>query len=385
MTKMTEFALKDLAINPKISPDEVSLIKTRLQAILFSIEEGIVMLDFAGDIQIINDAAKTMLGIQKKFPYEQKFLDYVADAEIRGKLDFMLESPIENVIQELTLTKGEKNICVRAAKSVVTTAKGETLGKVLVFRDVTREKELESLKEDFVHSITHDLKSPLTSIQGYLDLFMSDEIEPLSAEQKRHMEIMSHSTRKLLKLVSNILDMAKIEAGQLKIQRKPWDVVQGVYQVLNALHAVSWLIKINMTAAVSFTKDGIKTTMQIYPSVPGQTLPEMILSADGSLLDRAISNLVDNAIKHTPQGGTIEVHVEDEPDKVRVSVCDNGGGIPEEALEKIFQKFQQLSGTKGGTGLGLTFTRETVERHGGRISVTSQLKKGANFTFWIPK
>ncbi len=382
---MKDLDIKNFMEYPEISQNQMSEMKTRLQAILFSIEEGIVMLDFAGNIAIINDSAKTILGIQKKFPYEKKFLDYVSSSEVKSKLSYILESPVENVIQELSVPQNERVLSVRVARNVVTTAKGEILGKVLVFRDISREKELENLKDDFVHSITHDLKSPLTSIQGYLDLFLCDEIEPLTPTQKRNMEIMNHSTKKLLKLVSNILDMAKIEAGQLMITRGPWDVVHAVSQIFTALQAVSWLIKINLKATVKFTQESGKPDVQIYPNVSGQPLPQLIVSADGNLLDRAISNLVDNAMKHTPQEGSIEILVEDEKDKVRVSVKDNGEGIPADALEKIFQKFQQLSATKGGTGLGLTFTRETVERHGGRISVTSQPGKGATFTFWIPK
>ncbi|OGR87778.1 MAG: hypothetical protein A3A86_05295 [Elusimicrobia bacterium RIFCSPLOWO2_01_FULL_60_11] len=370
---------------PEIPQSQISEMKTRLQAILFSIEDGIVMTDFEGNISILNDSAKKLLGIEKKFPYELKFLDYVADAGVKGKLKEILASPQEQQTEEILAPGKDKEKCLLVTKSTVTTAKGEVLGKVLAFRDISRERDLEKLKDDFVHSITHDLKSPLTSIQGYLDLFLSGEIEPLTPTQIKHMEVMNHSTRKLLKMINNLLDMAKIEAGHLILEKGPWDPVNSVTQILTELHAVSWLIKIGLKASVTRMKDGKKTTAQVFPAPAGQALPEITLMADGNLMDRAISNLVDNALKHTPQGGSIEVHIEEEPRKIIVSVRDSGEGIPPEALEKIFQKFQQLSGTKGGTGLGLTFARETVERHGGRIMAASEPGKGATFTLWVPK
>lgn len=370
---------------PEISQSEISEIKTRLQAILFSIEDGIVMTDFAGNISILNDSAKNLLGIQKKFPYELKFLDYIANPGVKTKLTEILASPLEHQTEEIAVPGKDKEKCLNVVKSTVTTAKGEVLGRVLVFRDISRERDLEKLKDDFVHSITHDLKSPLTSIQGYLELFLSGDIETLSPTQIKHMEVMSHSTRKLLKMINNLLDMAKIEAGHLTLNKGPWDPVNSVEQILTELQAVSWLIKIDLKAIVTRSKDGKKTTSQFFPAPDNQALPEITIVADGSLMDRAISNLVDNALKHTPQGGSVEIRVEEEPDKVIVAVKDSGEGIPAAALEKIFHKFQQLSGTKGGTGLGLTFARETVERHGGKIAAASEPGKGATFTLWIPK
>ena len=331
---------------PEISLSEISEIKTRLQAILFSMEEGIVMTDFTGNISIINDSAKKFLGITKKFPYERKFLEYIQDAGVRAKLHALLESPLENLTEEIVVPNGEKEKCLRVTKNGVTTAKAEVLGRVLVLRDVSHERELEKLKEDFVHSITHDLKSPLASIQGYLELFLSGEIEPLSPMQKKHMEIMSHSTGKLLKLVHNILDMAKIEAGHLNLQKGPWDAVHSVHQILYSLQSVSWLLRLNLKGTVRYQKNGAQAEAQIFPLLDSEPLPEIVLLGDANLLERAISNLVDNAIKHTPQNGFIEILLVDEPGRVTLSVKDTGEGIPASALEKIFQKFQQLSGTK---------------------------------------
>src|SRR3989344_104684 len=222
----------------EIHPDEISELKTKLQAILFSISDGIVMTDFDGNILIINDSAKTMLGIRKKFPYEKKFLDYVEDKAVKAALSAVIDSPESSASAEVKVPKEHGETILQAIKSPVTTAQSEVLGRVIALRDITLEKQIETLKEDFVHSITHDLKSPLTSIQGYIDLFLGGEAEPLTPEQKRHIEIMDYSTKKLLKLINNILDMAKIDSGMMELSLKPWDATAGVYHILDAMQAI---------------------------------------------------------------------------------------------------------------------------------------------------
>jgi len=343
------------------------------------------MTDFSGNIILLNDSAKHLFRIQKKFPYERKFLDYIVDPSVQTKLKAILKSSKEHLTEEITVPEANTKKCLLVGKNKVTTARGEVLGQVLVFCDISHERELEKAKDDFLHAITHDLKSPLTSIQGYLDLFLNDEIEPLSETQKKHMRVMSHSTQKILKMVNNLLDIAKIKDGHLTLNKGPWDPVNSVKKILTDLQAIYWLIHINFKAKVTVLRHGKKITSRFFPVKEVLPCPKVTLIADGSLLDRAISNLIDNALKHTPKNGSIEIHVKEEPQRVYFSIKDSGKGIPANALEKIFQKFQQLSATQGGTGLGLTFTRETVERHGGKISVTSKIGQGATFTFWIPK
>ncbi len=179
--------------------------------------------------------------------------------------------------------------------------------------------------------------------------------------------------------------MARIEAGQFTVDKAPWDIVGSTHQLLASLHAISWLAKLNLKETLVMAREGKEVAVQVFPPNSKNPPPKVILHADGNLMERAIGNLLDNAIKHTPKSGEIEIVIEDLPARVQVSARDTGEGIPPDALEKIFNKFQQLSGTKGGTGLGLTFTKHTIERHGGQISAASKVGQGATFTFWIPK
>lgn len=405
------FDLKSFEVgkHSEMHADELMSTKTKLQAILFSIEDGIVMVDFKGKILLLNDSAKKMMGIQKKFPYEKKFLDYIDDPFVKDKLSSILEAK-ENALEiELIVPQGQDKLFLKATKNLVTTAKGEVLGRVIALRDVTLEKQLETMKDDFIHSVTHDLKSPLTSVQGFLKLFLENEIGPVTKEQKHYLEAMEHSTQKVLKLINNILDFAKVEAGKMALSKSEWDVTAAVHQLVESLQGLAKHHQIKLyyvvssppsdsstgSEAVLEEDSSLKTKNESEKSPPQLSqqktdlmdvqLRKVTVFADGTFLERVISNLVDNALKFTSLGGTIEIKIEDTPRKVVISVSDTGKGIPPESLDKIFQKFNQVPGTKGGTGLGLTISKHIVEAHGGEISVASQVGKGTTFRFWIPK
>lgn len=365
-----------------LGKDEIADLRIKLQAIIFSIEDGIVMVDFEGEILVMNDRARKMLCIQKGYPYDKKFLDYLQDADVRVQFKTLLDHP-DKVRREEIIVPGEpRSATYRATKNVVTTARGEEIGRVLALHDITMEKEIERLKDDFVHSITHDLKGPLTSVQGFLGLFLEGELGPVTAEQSRSLNIMVHSTGKLLRMINNILDMAKLDAGRMLIQKTEWNVLQTIDELFMGYGEIAKHHKIRLFKTVQFTEPGGRTYK--VDEAAHSDHPVTVL-ADGSLLERVITNLFDNAMKFTPANGQIEILVESLPDRVQVSVKDSGRGIPAEALGKIFQKFQQAPGTKGGTGLGLTIAKHIVEEHGGQIGVESEKGKGSNFHFWIPK
>ncbi len=365
-----------------ISPQEIADLKTKLQAIIFSIEDGIVMTDFDGQILVINSRARHMLGIKKGYPFDKKFLDYIEDPAVRDQIRSFSIAPDGAPAIELNVSPDGTPIILKVTKNPVTTAQGERLGQVIALHDITLERELENLKDDFLHSITHDLKSPLTAVQGFLGLFLEGALGAVTADQQKYLKIMLHSSGKQLRMINNILDMAKLDAGRLAISKTDWNVVESVDEILQNFQEIARHHKIRVFKTVKIHQADGRSYVADDAALAAQPI---IASADTELLERVLTNLVDNAMKFSPMSGEIEILIEDFPGKISISVIDNGRGIPEDALKKLFHKFQQAPGTKGGTGLGLTIAKHIVEDHGGAIGADSEPGKGSNFHFWLPK
>ncbi|MBI1979214.1 MAG: PAS domain-containing sensor histidine kinase [Elusimicrobia bacterium] len=354
-----------------ISFDEIAELKVKLQAVLFSIEDGIVMTDFEGNISLINDRARKMLGVQKGYPYEKKFLEYVQDEWVKDKLSQLLETKDSISSTEIGIATDGGEIYLHTTKNIVTTAQGVVLGQVVVLHDVTTEKQFEKLKDDFVHSITHDLKSPLSSLLGFLKLFQDGELGALSPEQKRYLEIMSHSANDLLRMINDILDMSKLESGKMVLSKTNWDADAMVSHIVESLRGVAYQCKVQISHQYVSGEPSGDNHGHLY--------------ADKALVERVLNNLLDNALKFTPGGGAIEVQVRDLTQEIEFSVKDTGKGIPPESQSTIFEKFKQVPGTKSGSGLGLAISKYIVEAHGGRIALESQLSHGTKVFFTIPK
>jgi signal transduction histidine kinase len=232
-------------------------------------------------------------------------------------------------------------------------------------------RELDQLKDAFVSSVSHELRSPLTAISGYVELLTLKPINELNPEKtKKALEIIQESTTRLTQFVNDILDVAKIKAGKMEIHKTPFDTratcdsVFGLFQPL-------------------FTKKQINALQQMQDGLP-------VIPADGEKVRQVITNLLSNAYKFTPEGGRIILAAAKAGDVIRVSVQDNGVGIPKEHQHLIFGKFQQVPGTKNkasgpkGTGLGLAIAKGIVEAHGGKIGFESEAGKGTTFFFTLP-
>ncbi len=231
-------------------------------------------------------------------------------------------------------------------------------------------KELEQLKEGLVNMVVHDMKNPLTSIRGYLELLLDDPAESVPEEAKGYLRVAYSSSENLLSMVQDLLDISKMEEGKFLLDKREDDLRAICEEIITELDVVSR--KRNKHLSLNVT----------------QAIPNLLI--DRELIKRVIGNLVANAIKHTPDGGSIEIGLafDDEGSSVVTSVSDDGDGIPAEYFEKIFEKFGQVQlnsqRKKMSTGLGLTFCKMAVEAHGGKIGVESELGKGSRFYFAIP-
>lgn len=233
-------------------------------------------------------------------------------------------------------------------------------------------KELDQLKDDFVSSVSHELRSPLSAISGYVELLMSKPLDQMLPEKRtKAFNIIQESTTRLTQFINDILDLAKLKSGRVEIRKGPFNIQSTADEILSLY-------------ATIFDKKKIKPLTKIDPSIP-------ILQADEEKVRQVITNLISNALKFTPENGSITIAAEQNADMVTVSIVDTGIGIAKDHVGLIFERFKQVPGTRDkiggpkGTGLGLAIAKGIVEAHGGRIWVESELGKGSQFRFTLPK
>ncbi|HOW27877.1 MAG TPA: HAMP domain-containing sensor histidine kinase [Elusimicrobiota bacterium] len=234
-------------------------------------------------------------------------------------------------------------------------------------------KELDQLKDDFVSSVSHELRSPLSAISGYVELLTTKPLEQIAVEKRtKAFNIIQESTSRLTQFINDILDVAKIKSGRVEIRKGPFNVKQAGEDLLALF-------------APLFDKKKIQSFSYIKDSIP-------IVQADEEKVKQVITNLISNAYKFTPEGGAISISAnEDNAGNVVISVSDTGIGIPKDYLSQVFERFKQVPGAREkiggpkGTGLGLAIAKGIVESHGGKIWVESEMGKGSTFRFTLPK
>jgi len=338
--------------------------KTKTDAVIYSIADGLIMTDFSGRVMLLNRQARNMLDVKQEIE-NISLLDYIKDKSIAESLrEMIIEKKDEKTTKEFRINKR----IIEARTDTVKTEKGKNLGILTILHDITLEKQLETMKDDFIHSITHDLRSPMTSIRGFMEILLDGSAGEITEQQREFLQIMDDSSKKLLGLINNILDVAKLESGKIDI----------TLSRVNAGRLVNNIVK-----ALKLRAEKGQITLRAKETAK---LPD--INADAGLLERTIENLISNALKFTPAGGRVSVETEDFEDRIQVSVTDTGEGIPQNFLNKVFDKFQQVENSmtkKKGTGLGLAISRYIVEAHRGKIWVESEPGKGSKFQFYIPK
>lgn len=230
-------------------------------------------------------------------------------------------------------------------------------------------KKIEIAKDEFLAMITHELKTPLVPIQGYSDILLGEHLGVLNKNQKERIEVIRSSAASLLQLISDLLDAQKLELGQLRIKKSNNNLRDTIENTILVMQPQAMADKITITSHVDH---------DIY----GYYDEERII--------QVLTNLIKNSLKATPpKTGRIEIFVKENPDEIQVSVKDNGKGIPQDAIDKVFKKFYQVdtSSTResGGSGLGLSICKGIIDTHGGRMWVTSELGKGTEFWFTLQR
>jgi len=335
-----------------------------LRAILDNAAEGVIVLDDEGRIQLINGAARRIFGAPAdaagrplvevtRSPRVQEFLDSLKRSAGSQTID--LETPNEDA-RHVRLTGGQ-----------IPDAAGRASRAVLVVSDISGFRRLERARIDFVANASHELKSPLASILGYAET-LHDEPECDPETRKQFVETILRNSKRLEELVNDLLRLARLESPGGAFQFEPIDARD-----------------VAERAVETHRDEATVRGVGLFYEPPSSPVP---LVGDREVLAQCVSNLVGNAIKFTPQGGIVDVSIDEIDGGVRLVVSDTGVGIPSEQLPRIFERFYRADAGRsrdaGGTGLGLAIAKHAAVLHGGRIDVESAPGRGSRFRVFLP-
>ncbi len=342
--------------------------KKDTEAVIRSIAEGLVVVDSQGKVIMMNPAAEKLLDVQKK----EKIGKNLTEGLKEEQLISLIKSSPENKGKEIEFAtqEDETKRILRASSAVIEDENGKTVGMVSVLSDVTKQKELDRMKSNFIAGVSHELRTPLVAIDKSVSLILSKSTGPISETQEQFLQIAKRNLKRLSRLINDLLDLSKLEAGKMRLERKPSSIKDIINESMDIFN--TWVQTKSITIEAKIENN----------------LP--LINIDPSRIIQVLTNLVGNAIKFTPKGGAITVRAAKDPNfhAIRISVADTGVGIDKEDLDKIFDKFYQTGERSttdiSGTGLGLSICKEIVELHNGKIWAESEKGYGAKFIFTLP-
>jgi len=343
--------------------------KNKSEAILSSIDDGLVIFDTGLKVTGINPAARRLLDLELAETSTLRCADILPATHVLELLRKTVEAGVQPAVPDeqriVVLREGERSRHVLFSVTAIRGRDRSLSGIVLLLRDVTRLKEVERLKSEFVTAASHELRTPLTSLGMSVDLLLEHAAQGLAEKDRDLLKAAHEEVHRMKALVADLLDLSRIEAGRIDLAFESvpvqtlFDHVQSVFGSQAAMKEVA------------------------LTSEPARDLPGV--RADAGKITWVLTNLVSNALRYVSRGGRIRLSARRIGPHVHLSVRDDGPGIPPEYQPKIFQKFVQVKGqAAGGTGLGLAICKEIVRAHGGVIWVESSPGQGSTFTFTLP-
>jgi two-component system phosphate regulon sensor histidine kinase PhoR len=341
---------------------EISQEKNRIETILESMVDGVIATDKDGRITLINPAAQEIFNIDKEQTKGKELISTLFSHRIDMYLERALEKR-ESISREINYQNPEKKI-IQATFIPLIDNKDNVNGGVIVLTDITELRKLETVRNDFVANVSHELRTPLTSILGYLDTLIESDIKDQKIRNK-FLRIIKEETDRLSILIKDLLNLSEIESQTIDLKPENFrDVLDKVY---------------NLLADNAYRKN-IDIKLDVEDNLP----PVYMVKQQ---IEQVIINLLDNAIKYTPEDGNINIKVIKSDDKIYFSIEDSGIGVPEEEQERIFERFYRVdkarSRSMGGTGIGLSIVRNIIKQHSSEICIESEEGKGSKFTFYL--
>lgn len=335
--------------------------KEHLTNILSSMADGVITLNIDGTILVTNPPAERFL---QAWYYEQ---------EMKIELGKELPPEAQELFQRVVNTEKEQviEIMIQGRSWVILMSplynQSHVRGAVAVLRDMTEERRLDKLRKDFIANVSHELRTPISMLQGYSEAIV-DDIASTDDEKKEIAQVIHDESLRMGRLVNDLLDLARMEAGHISLNLEDISITEFIDKINRKFQGLAKDKKITLDADVSINK------------------PDFLLDPDR--IEQVLTNLIDNAIRHTSEDGTVKIEVEELDNGLTISVQDSGSGIPQEDLPFVFERFYKAdkARTRGraGTGLGLAIVKNIIEAHKGKIQVHSKIDEGTTFSFFLP-
>jgi PAS domain S-box-containing protein len=340
----------------------VALEKERSVAILANIADGIVAVDRDGAVVLWNAAAERITGV----PAEEA-LGRPPGEVLQRELESGEAGPAGERL--VSLRRGGEEVWLSLTEAVMRDPAGAIAGRIFAFRDISAERVVEEMKSEFVSNVSRELRSPLTSIYGFAETLMRDDVLFGEEERATFLSYIASEAGRLTAIVDRLLAVARLDSGDLQVQLSPTDVGAVVSEVV-------------AVAKQALTLNGHELELELPPE-------PLTVDADREKLRQIVMDLVENAVKYSPAGGKVRVGAQRRDDTVEVSVVDEGIGIPQAEQTRIFAKFYRAETggrdlASGGTGLGLFIAKELLAAMRGRIWVSSREGEGSTFSFSLP-
>jgi two-component system, OmpR family, phosphate regulon sensor histidine kinase PhoR len=343
--------------------------KRTTEEIIYSIRDAVVVTDTSEKVLLANHAAGRLFGFDSRNTKLKSVSELTDNQEFVQVIRQSRQSKTSHVKHEICVKQGEIAKIYDCSISCIYDDNDLVTGVVAVLHDITREKEISQMKNDFVSHVSHELKTPLASITAYAEMLVDGEAQDETTRNEFYSVIQAQAQR-LNRLIEDILNISRIESGLMKVNKEPVSMtilIRDAVQMIKS-YADQKNITVNQQTPIVFD--------QVY--------------ADKDMISQVIINLLSNAVKYTPSGGSIHVgsEVDDADGTVRITVTDNGVGIPANDLPHVFDKFFRVAANNKcakGTGLGLNLVKQIVEKvHDGHVFVTSEAGKGSTFGFELP-
>jgi len=336
----------------------------KLDAVLSSMFEGIMVVGEKGGILLMNPSLRKLFFVDST-PEAKTPMEMIRNTQVQDIVDKIIKDKQRLISEEIIISQPEERILKINGVPIIRNNILE--GAVLVFHDITELRRLERVRQDFVANVSHELRTPISSIKGYAETLLEGAIDDKD-NVREFISIIYQDSNRLANLIDDLLDLAKIESGKMKMVFVPLDIKPILDRSLGVLEKP---IKGKQLSVSLSIPDGI---------------PKVL--ADDTRIAQVFLNLLDNAVKYTSDSGSIKVSISLNDKFVQVDVSDTGMGIPEQDLPRIFERFYRVDKARsrelGGTGLGLSIVKHIVLSHGGQVWVKSELGQGTTFSFTIP-